>query len=197
MPAAPWLSWYRKEYLVEMFFNPFSTIIWCGGTPWILRWYARWVARQHGRFTLFWWAKRCFYSLHLSFFAILPFLPLNRSWLLEKDRMLVEKRTIVYLSVAMTRYLFLRFLSLTEFTMEMEIHLRDECILLIPFNLYLLQKSVWYFKDYVYNHVPRPDGCKVTLWDRPFSTEPLIRSSRIFTCVINKWIGNVNVYCII
>ena len=53
MPAAPWLSWYRKEYLVEMFFNPFSTIIWCDGTPWILRWYARWVARQHGRFTFF------------------------------------------------------------------------------------------------------------------------------------------------
>ena len=70
MPAAPWLSWYRKEYLVEMFFNPFSTIIWCGGTPWILRWYARWVARQHGRFMLFWWVKRCFYSFHLSFFAI-------------------------------------------------------------------------------------------------------------------------------
>ena len=52
--------------------------------------------------------------------------------------MLVEKRTSVYLSVAMT----LRFLLLTVFTMEMEIHLRDECILLIPFNLYLLQESV-------------------------------------------------------
>lgn len=164
MPAAPWLSWYGKEYPLEMFFNPFSTIIWCGGTPWILRWYARWVARQHGRFTLFWWAKRCFYSLHLSFFAILPFLPLNRSWLLEKDRMLVERRTIVYLSVAMAWYLFLRFLLLTEFRILNSAYYGDTPLgwmHLINTNWSLFAARVGaIFQGLCLQHVPRPDGCK-------------------------------------
>ena len=160
MPAAPWLSWYRKEYHVEMFFDPFSTIIWCGGTPWILRWYARWVARQHGRFTLFWWAKRCFYSLHLSFFAILPFLPLSRSWLLEKDRMLVEKRTIVYLSVAMIRYLFLRFLLLTEFTMEIHPPLGWMHLINTNWSLSAARVGVIFQGLCLQSCRPRPDGCK-------------------------------------
>ena len=172
----------------------------------ILRWYARWVARQHGRFTLFWWAKRCFYSLHLSFFAILPFLALNRSWLLEKDRMLVEKRTIVYLSVAMTRYLFLRFLLLTEFRILNRAYYGDTPFWWMHHKyqfIFICCKSRCDISRIMFTIMSQDlMGASVTLWDRPFSTESLIRSSSICTCVINKWTAhnwnmNVNVYCII
>jgi hypothetical protein len=41
--------------------------------------------------------KAMFLFIASLIFCNLLFLPLIRSWLLEKDRMLVEKRTIVYL----------------------------------------------------------------------------------------------------
>jgi hypothetical protein len=143
-------------------------------------------------------------SLIFCHFTILPF---NRSWLLEKDRMLVEKRTIVYLSVAMTWYHFLRFLLLTEFRI-----LNSTYCGYPPLGWMHLINNIWslfaarvgvIFQGLCLQSCPKSWwGASVPSWDRPFSTEPLIRSSSICTCVINKWIVhnwnmNVNVYCII